>query len=230
MRLASMLPLLLLAGCATVFTGTKQEVPITSSPPGATVVVVSGTAANLALKAKKVSDFKDTLVNGLLGGALPPEAKAVLLSLSTDELITQLVLWVRAQQVPAAVAGGAAQAQQVLALVPLFLREKVGAYLGISAIEATPFSPKLRKGREYALVTWAPEHRARLLEIDTRFNWVVLLNVFTFGLGAIVDVLTGAWLNLTPQEVAFTLDPVAPGTQSVIPNLPPLPPPSSPGS
>ena len=196
-------------GCATLFTGTRQDVPIDSAPPGATVVVLQGTPALVALKAKRVSDFKDGVVN-LFGDSLTPEARAFLLSLSTDELVTQLVLWLRLSEAPPELAAGARQVGQLLGLVPAFVRDRVSDFIGIAAVATTPVVQNLRKGQEYAVVTWARGHRARLLMVETTFNWVTLLNVFIAVVPAVVDVLTGAWLKLTPTELTYTLDPLPP--------------------
>lgn len=224
MRIALLLLVLLTqVGCATIFTGTRQDVSMTSIPPGSTVVVVSGTPATLALKAKKVSDFKDSLI-GIFGGALPPEARAFLLSLSTDELITQLVLWTRAADAPPELVAGVGQINQVLSVVPGFVKDKISDFLGIAAIGTTPFTQNLHKGKEYAIVTWQKGHRARLLEVSTKFNWVTLLNVFVGIVPVVVDLISGSWLNLTPTEVSYTLDPLPPGAQPIIPTPIPAPP------
>ncbi len=205
MRVLLGLVVLMQVGCAAIFTGTKQEISITSAPPGATVVVVGGTPAALALKAKKVSDFKDKIVN-MLGGALPPDAKALLLTLSIEELITQLVLWTKASDLPPEMVGKAGRAFDG---VPSIIRDKVTDYLGLEGLGTTPSKQTLGKGHNYAVVAWAKGYRARLIEVDTKFNWVVLLNIFNGILpGLIVDGLTGAWLNLTPDEVALDLEPL----------------------
>jgi hypothetical protein len=46
--------------------------------------------------------------------------------------------------------------------------------------------------------------------VETRFNFVSILNIFTLGLGFIVDALTGAWLSLHPSELSWQLEALPP--------------------
>jgi hypothetical protein len=99
-------------------------------------------------------------------------------------------------------------ASQVFAALPSPIADKVKDLLGIEGVGVTPWKIELKKGHPYALVTWQRGRKARLLVVDTTFNWVVLLNILVGVVPGVVDVLTGAWFNLTPREVKYTLDPM----------------------
>ncbi|MEW6435392.1 MAG: hypothetical protein AB1730_28180 [Myxococcota bacterium] len=196
-------------GCAAIFTGTRQEISVISTPPGSTVVVLGGTAANVALRARQVSDLREPAL-ALLGPALPEEARAVVQAWSIDELVTKLVLLTRLSELPPELV---ASAGEFLRLVPRPIVERLSEMLGIEGAGVTPTQYELKKGRAYALVTWQKGYGAKLLKVDTTFNWVVLLNIFNGIIpGLLVDGLTGAWLNLTPKEVVYTLEPLPAAT------------------
>ena len=205
MRLLCVL-LLLQTACATIFTGTHQEVAVASTPP-ANVVVVSGTAANLALRAGEMNELKNKLV-AVIAPALTPGQKKLVDLMQPDELVTRLVL----ELTPAfknAPPNLVETSGHLLAALPDSARDTLRDLIGIETVGRTPLKLDLPKGEPFAVVTWAPGHRARLLTIDTTFNWVVLANVLTLGLGAIVDVLDGAWLDLTPVSLQYSLAPIA---------------------
>lgn len=196
-------------GCASIFTGTRQTIPIVSTPPGATVVVLGGTPANLALRAKQVSDLREPAL-ALLGPVLPEEARAAVQAWSIDELVTKLVLLTRLSELPPDLL---AAAGEFLKLVPGPIVDKLSDLLGIEGAGVTPTEYELKKGKPYALVTWEKGYGAKLLRVDTRFNWVTLLNVFNGIIpGLIIDAITGAWFNLTPDEVVYTLEPLPAAT------------------
>lgn len=196
---------LLLPGCATIFTGTRQDVRFESQPPS-TTIVLSGVPAKVLAKAKEISDAKDLIVR-LISPGLTAEARTFLESLTPDELLTMLVAILH----PDARFNASVDAVgDVYARTPQLVRDLVAKTLFVEAGGTTPLSVSLHKGEEHAAISWAVGHRARLLVVDTRFNFVTLLNVFTLGLGFIVDAISGAWLNLHPTEVRWQLSPAAP--------------------
>ncbi|MCC6333680.1 MAG: hypothetical protein IT380_06805 [Myxococcales bacterium] len=200
------------SACATVFTGTRQDIAVTSTPPGATVVVLGGTPANLALRAQKVAELREPVL-ALLGPHLPEPVRAALQEMDVDELVTKLVLLTRVSELPpelAASAGG------LLSAIPGPIVDKLTELLGIEGTGVSPTKFELKKGKPYAVVLWAKGYGAKLLKVDTTFNWVTLVNVLNAFLGVIVDGVTGAWFNLTPEEVGSTLSPL------------PTPPPAAP--
>lgn len=198
------------SGCATIFTGTRQEIAFSSQPPSSTVVL-GGTPAEILAKVKDLNDAKDFLVR-LFAPLLPADARAFLEALSPDELLTFIVAATNPTP-PAAEALDAVG--DVYARAPRILREVVAKSLFVQGFGTTPLALELKKGAEYAAISWAPGRRARLLVVETRFNFVTLLNVFTLGIGFVVDVLTGAMFNLAPSELRWELAPlgVRPGTQ-----------------
>lgn len=223
MRLLLAVVALVTSGCASILTGIRQDVLVDAVPPGATVVVVGGLPASVALTTEEISGVKDTLVS-LLGSNLPPVTRARLLALTPDALVTVLVT---SLQLDKRLPGEKAQAfGETLELIPGPVRDRLSDYLGLETMGAAPRTVTLGKGRPWALVAFKEGHGARLLTIKTKFNWVTLLNVLTLGLGAIVDVLTGAWRNLAVDELHFSLDPLP----SPIPLPVPAPPAESPAA
>jgi hypothetical protein len=168
------------------------------------VVVLGGTPANLALRAKKVSDLREPVL-ALLGPHLPEEVRTAVQAMGIDELVTKLVLLTRLSEVPPELV---ASAGAFLSAIPGPIRDTLADFLGIEGTGVSPTKFELKKGKPYAVVTWAKGYRAKLLRVDTTFNWVTLVNVLNAFLGVMVDGLTGAWFNLTPTEVVYALEPL----------------------
>ena len=214
MRALVVLTLLASTGCATILHGTRNEISITSTIPGATVVVVGGVVAAAAVKAQKVTAVRDIALS-ILGPHLPPEVKAIVEQASADELLTQLVVLTQLGAIPPEWSQKASAGVQKL---PPIVVDTVLEKLGIHGVGVTPYKAELKKGGPWAIVTWAPGTRAKLLVVDAHFDWIFLLNILTAGIGMIVDVVTGAWLYLDPKEFQYTLEPLpeaAPKTEAV---------------
>lgn len=192
-------------GCATVLSGTRQDVSFVSSP-SSTAVVLGGLPADILTKVKDLSEAKDFIVR-LISPGLTDEARRFLDSLNPDELLTMLFVVLHPT---AETSSTVDRAGQLYARTPQLVRDVVSRLISVNAAGSTPFTADLRKGKEYAAIAWAPGRRARLLVVETRFNFVSLLNIFTLGLGFIVDALTGAWLSLHPSEVSWQLDALPP--------------------
>lgn len=191
-------------GCATILSGTRQTVTLESVPPGAPVVVVGGAAAQLAVKLQKATQVRDLALK-ILQPVVSPELAAIMQQASPDELVTQLVILTQRGEIPPE---WIQKAGTAVAKIPQPVVEKIVEQLGIEGIGATPYQVELKKGRPWAVVSWQVGHRGKLMVIDTKFNWICLLNILTAGLGMIVDVATGAWLSLDPTQVAYTLEPL----------------------
>jgi hypothetical protein len=59
-----------------------------------------------------------------------------------------------------------------------------------------------------ASTPWSPGRKATaavIESIDGKLNWVILVNVLNAFLGVPIDMLTGAWMNLTPERMELTL-------------------------
>ena len=48
----------------------------------------------------------------------------------------------------------------------------------------------------------------KAVAVDMKFNWVVLVNVLNAFLGVPIDILTGAWFNLSPGRIDLRLPPL----------------------
>lgn len=190
------------SGCATILSGTRQDVSFSSRPASSTVVL-GGVAGEVLAKVSDLNAAKDFLVS-VLSVVLPDDARAFLLALSPDELLTLIVA---AANPDARTTATVEVAGDLLARAPGPLRDAIAKLLLVHAAGSTPLLVNLKKGAEYAAISWSPGRRAHLGIIETRFNFVSLLNVFTLGIGFIVDALTGAWLSLSPTELSWELQP-----------------------
>ncbi|MBL8923434.1 MAG: hypothetical protein JNJ54_31565 [Myxococcaceae bacterium] len=194
------------SGCATIFTGTRQDLGFTSRPASSTVVL-GGAPAEVLAKVKDVTAAKDFFVK-LFSPLLPDDARRFLEALNPDELLSFIVA---AANPTAATASTVDTVGDVYARAPAILRDVVAKNVFVQGFGATPLSLSLKKGSEYAAISWAPGRRARLLIVETRFNFVALLNIFTLGVGFVVDLLTGAMFNLTPEQLEWELAPLVDG-------------------
>ena len=105
---------------------------------------------------------------GLVGPLLPPAARDKLALLELDELITRLVMWAKLDRVPPELVG------EVHSLPPI-VRDEILGILGIMDAGVAPLRVNLRKGREYAVISWHEGYRAQTAGIYMHFNWVVLV-------------------------------------------------------
>jgi hypothetical protein len=87
------------------------------------------------------------------------------------------------------------------------VKKRLAGALGLEGLGPSPLDTKLKKGRKYAVIAWQEGFSARTAGIDMKFNWVVLVNVFNAFLGVPVDILTGAWFNLSPSRLQLRLTP-----------------------
>jgi hypothetical protein len=193
----------LLSGCASIFTGTTQNVTVDTGQPGQMVVVLGDPSATALLELKDNEDMAKGIVD-LIAPLLPPDRRAALDKLSVEELITRMVVWVKLDQVPPELAGSG------MAALPDAIKEQLSDLLGIEAVGPSPLTATLDKGDEYAVIAWQKGYQAGVGKIDTTFNYVTLVDILTAGLGVIVDAWTGAWFDLTPDHVQVTLQPEAP--------------------
>lgn len=196
--------LILCSGCATIFTGTSQSIQVTTQPVGSYVVVVGTPMAPVILTARSSAETTRKLLS-LLGPVIPEGARAKLALLDIDELVTKLVVWVKLDKIPPELVGHAEQ-------VPPYVRDKLLDVIGVKAFGLSPVTVRLKKGQEYAVLSWREGHKARTAAIDMKFNWVVVVNVLNLFLGVPVDILTGAWFNLTPTRIDLTLPSIAPSS------------------
>ena len=184
------------SGCATIFCGRSQDVEIETNVPGSKGVVLGGTlgsilstAADWSYVAQKIFDILDPL--------LGDENREALRKLDINELITYAAVRTSDMEMPKEIVMG----KEFLEKLPGNIIQKVMDLFSIMYTGAYPTEINLRRAKTYAVIAWAPGHKARVETIGIRFNWVTLWNILNFGLGFFVDALTGAWSNLeTPIE------------------------------
>lgn len=191
---------LALSGCATIFTGTSQKVTVETNPPGATVIVVGTPMASVLLAGSKSTEVTRTLL-AIVGPLVGDETRRRLEVLDFDVLLTRLALWSR-DRVPPEL-GATAQ------VLPPEIKRRLVEVIGIQDIGPSPLAVKLRKGRKYAVIAWQEGYVVRTAGIDMEFNWVVLVNVFNAFLGVPIDIITGAWFNLSPSRLQLELRPAS---------------------
>lgn len=189
-------------GCATILTGTKQKVSITTTPQNVLAVAVSGPAGQVVRYAQKGDRISQEVFKHV-GPHLPPQTRRDLAGLELEELVARLAASVHTQMA----SPDLEQLRVALAQVPQPVKEALFEKVGLAFVEMTPATVEVQKGTSYVVIAWRDGHRARLVPLDAHFNWVFLLNVLTLGIGFPVDLLTGAWLNVGPSEVELRLDP-----------------------
>lgn len=195
---------LLGSSCATIFKGTRRDVAFTSEPRS-TAVVIGGAVGNVLAKVHDVDQARAVILK-FISPVLEPEARQFFETLTADQLLTTLFAILRpTQQTNDTIdeLGG------LYAQVPPPVRSLIAKVIYVEGGGYTPMSINLKKGDEYAGIAWAPGRRAHLLVVDTHFDFVSLLNVFTLGVGFIVDALTGAWFDLD-AAVSWELAPSLP--------------------
>ena len=55
-------------------------------------------------------------------------------------------------------------------------------------------------------------HRIEVDEIKTSINHFIWLNIFNLGIGALIDVLSGAWLEVDTERLTLNMKPLAQNT------------------
>jgi hypothetical protein len=191
------------SGCASVFSGTHQEVRFVSDPPGASVIVVGGSAGELVLDAKKQSDRLQIAI-AMLRSMAPEEygpALARLEALRADELIPKLVTWLEESRLPAELASLPPVA------IPRGAKMVVLEVLGVGPCGATPYTGEVRRGSKYAVIVRLEGYRPKIVALDESFNWVFLLNIFNAFMLCPVDIVSGSWYGVDADEVVVTLEP-----------------------
>ncbi len=196
------------SGCATVFKGTRRDVTFVSEPRS-TAVVIGGAVGSVLAKVHDLDEARGVIL-GFISPVLPPDTRQFLEALTADQLLTVLFAILRpTEQTNDTVdeLGG------LYAQVPPPVRSLISKTIFVEGGGYTPLAINLKKGDEYAGIAWAPGRRAHLLIVDTHFDLVTLLNVFTLGVGFIVDAITGAWFDLEPSvswQLAPQVTPVTP--------------------
>lgn len=185
-------------GCATMFSGTKERVRITSNPERATVIVFSGPLAS-ALK----YGVKASQIVAMIGDGLSPADRKFLEGINVESLITLIVLEFRGGR--PVTDSTSAKVAEVLAKVPRELKAVVLDKVGLKEFAVAPVDTELPRGMGYAVIGWHPPNQAKVEILESRFNWTTLWNVLNLGIGIPVDIYTGAWRKFNSSQVDLKL-------------------------
>jgi len=180
-------------GCATIFTGTSDKVLIDCDPEGSTCVVLGGRGIGGLLVTATQINVASRKVIGMIEPHVGAEARGVLEKIDLNELIAALVMMGKLDQVPPEMVTGF---RAILKKIPIGTIDDILDALGVQDFGVTPHSVKLHKGGSFGALCFKDGYKARIELVGLRFNWVTLLNIFNFGLGLLIDIPTGAWLNL----------------------------------
>lgn len=196
---------LLQSGCATLLTNATTKTTIETSPPGAVVVAIGGSAGDLIVTLKR-GNAVVLKVLGWLSPHLTPTGKAALEQLSFEAFITNVVAWLDPSLRAATPMLAGIQAE--FDRIPPPVAARIRGYLGLDRVGVAPTTCALKNGNSYAVIAYLPGHRATVGSLSTRINMKLLLNVFNgFVPGLVIDFLTGRWRVTTPDRLALALPP-----------------------
>lgn len=188
-------------GCATLFTGTSEDLTIESDPPNAVVVVIGGTVGNLLVRASQATSVAQKIFD-VLDPHLGTELRETLRKVDLNELIAALGTLARLNRIPT---GLVDDVRSVVEKIPRPIAEKAMEVLGLDHVGTTPTKCRIGKGGPTAVIAWAEGHHPRMESVDVRFNWVAVLNVFNFFIGLAIDIPTGAWLEPKTDRLRIRL-------------------------
>lgn len=195
------------SGCATIFSGTTQDVRIRSNVEDTSCVVLGGYAGSVLATASTVSEVAQAVFD-VLDPWLDPEDREALRKVDINEVIAYVGVRAVDAEMPQALKESLALLQRV---PDRAIRELLDLF-AVMDYGPLPRKVELKRARTYAVVAWADGYKARVEVIGIRPNFVTLWNILNFGLGFIVDFLTGAWSNLE-DPIKFELVPL-PGARS----------------
>jgi len=194
------LSILTLSGCATMFSGSSQEIQIDSNEKDTKIIVLGGVIGSVVAKANDQSDAIEQIVEWTTPYIGEEEGK-ILANLRLEELITALVLKLKLNRTPS---GKLGEVADILSSLPPAVTDEVFSYLGLEVYDDAPLNKELKRGRIYAVIGWTDAKGTEVESIDTTFNWATLWNILNFGIGIPIDIWTGAWLKLTPNKVLIS--------------------------
>jgi hypothetical protein len=200
---------LLNSGCATMLSGSSEKVSIQATPPEATLMVLGGPAGSLLVKSKKYGALTRKVLD-LAATPLGQEDQQIIDKIGIEYFLTSLIVEYKLGLVPADTSEALAKFYKG---VPAPFKKKLLEKINIEGFGPGPLAPVLKRGRVYAVVGYQPGMLIQIEAIETKFNWVTLLNIFTLGLGVPVDVYTGAWLKLDPNKLNIAVNRPVPAAQ-----------------
>lgn len=180
-------------GCATIFTGTSDEVLVDCDPEGATCAVIGGGGVGgLLVTASQVNAGMRTILR-MVERHVSPSARETLSRVDFNELVAALVARSRVDRLPPGLVSDAAS---IIEGLSKGLVDDILEALGIQEIGTSPFEVRLKKGRPWGVLCFKEGYKARIELIGLRFNPVTFLNVFNLFIGCGIDIMTGAMFNL----------------------------------
>ncbi len=191
----------LCTGCATILSGSSQEVSFRSDPQQAAFVVVGGTVGKYMITASKTSDTAQKL-RTVLAPHLDRETTEFLRQFTLEELISYLVIYANPGQLAAAIPD---DVTAVLNTLPKSILKTALGQIGIETFGVTPTTEALDTDSSYIVLGYLDGRKVDTFVIETERNGYVFLNVLTLGLGLIVDLISGAWCELDTDTVQLTL-------------------------
>lgn len=200
---------LLHSGCATILSGTTQRVDIQAYPSEATLMVLGGSAGSLLATSKKYGDLSRRYFD-LISVMLPEADRQIVDKIGMEYFLSALIVEYKSGALPAGISPSVAK---FLAEIPAPLKKKLLGKFSIEDFGVGSLAPELKRGRGYAVIGYQPGKLIRIEVIETRFNRMTLLNVFTLGLGVPVDLWTGAWRTLDPNRLNVTLNTLMPASR-----------------
>lgn len=190
------------AGCATLFTSSTTRITIETTPPGAAVMAIGGTAGDLIVTLKRASAVTQKILDWLTPH-FTPEGKAELQKLSFEELLTWVIAWLEPHV--RNLAPMADKIRQEFDKIPLPIAQEIRAFLGLDRFGVSPLTCTVKNGNSYAVIAFQQGHRAAVGSLGTRINMAMLWNAFNGFLLLPIDFLTGKWRVTGPERLHLTL-------------------------
>ena len=199
----SLLMMMSLTGCATMLSGTSAEVKIQSAPKNANFIIVSGKVGKLLIMGKKKSELIQRVLKHLKPH-LDKKTYRIVRKADLVELMTALIVYAKLDHVPDFVSG---DLSGVLNKVPRRVIRSALSSVGIGAMGRAPKRVRLDLGSDYVVIGHAKGHKVDIEEIKTSFNGFVFLNIFNLGIGALIDLATGAYKEIDSTRVKLVMKP-----------------------
>lgn len=203
-RILALIVILGCSGCATIFSGSSQNVSIRVTPEDSTIIVLGGATGAALAKVGKVAYIQRRILE-LLSPAVSAEDREFIAAVGIERFLTNLILEMKTGRVPT---DTTQQLAEIYARIPRPLKEKIMGTIGLEAFGVGSLDVELDRGEIYAVIGWRTGSDIKIRSIDGSFNWATLWNILNLGLGVPIDLYTGAWLKLAPSKLEFTLEPI----------------------
>ena len=156
-----LLPLLLLAPLAAC-SSTPKKVPIITRPVCGIVVILDDPAASALLVAHESEKLARKVLK-LLAKEIDADSVKKLEGCSLDELIARVVAWLHLDRLSPEMV---ADARAFFGKLPGSIREDLLSMMGVDDFGVAPMEMKRKKLKTYAIICWAPGHKAKMKAIN----------------------------------------------------------------